>query len=266
MKSRPVLTPNDVRRRYNEQAEQYQSRYVGLKGEYYRRFEDAIFLDFLDPAGKRILDLGTGRGRLALLLAERAREVVGIDISEEMIRYANEAGAGRPNLRFELGNALKLTYPDKHFEIVSSMGMFPYVQELQPFLREINRVLRVGGPLAFSVANAGEWTLAQNTYGFSYRLLRKLRNQPVADQPESALIPHDLDVLASELEQAGFELVTRRSTFFFTPSRIFYWAGRRDAPVLKSLAARFNNLLGRLPWTRDHGKVAVLLARKKRDV
>jgi len=263
-----TLTPDEVRKRYNLQAEQYQSRYVGTKGAYYRRFEDRIFLGFLDVDGKRVLDLGTGRGRLALMLASRAREVVGIDISEEMIRHARDAGRGVENVQFELGDALKLNYPAHHFDVVSSMGMFPYVKDVVPFLREINRVLQPGGPLAFSVCNAAEWQYSAEAYTKAAGLVQRLRGRgaPAGEPAESPLIPHQLSALAADLETAGFELVDYRSTFFFMPSRLFYWGARRELEVVQSMAAAANDFLGWCPWIKDHGKVLVLLARKRREV
>ena len=262
-----ALTPDEVRQRYNLQAEQYQTRYVGLKGDYYRRFEDQLFLEFLEADGKRVLDLGTGRGRLALMLASVAKDVVGIDISEEMIRHARAAGHGIDNVRFELGNALKLDYPSHHFDVASSMGMFPYVREVFPFLCEINRVLKPGGALAFSVCNAAEWKHTSALYATAYRTARRLlgRSVPPPSDDESPLIPHELSRLEHELDRAGFDLVGHRSTFFFLPSRIFYWAGRRKLAPLQDLAARANAVLGKLPITRDHGKVMVVFARKRSE-
>lgn len=263
-----VLTPDEVRQRYNRQAEQYQTRYVGVKGDYYRRFEDQLFLEFLEAHGKRVLDLGTGRGRLALMLASVAKEVIGIDISEEMIRHARDAGRGIDNVRFELGDALKLHYPSKYFDVASSMGMFPYVKDVYPFLCEINRVLVPGGLLAFSVCNAGEWQHTTKLYASAYRTVQRLRGRGVAAPAEedSPLIPHDIQQLHHELHRAGFDPAGHRSTFFFLPSRVFYWAGRRSLTPLQDLAARANALLGKLPITRDHGKVLVMFARKREDV
>lgn len=258
------LTPEQVRERYNRQADAYQSRYTGLKGDYYRSFEDHLFLGHLAVRDKRVLDLGTGRGRLALMLAAEAREVIGIDISEEMLRFAREAGEGVPNVRFELGNALQLDYPDRYFDVVSSMGMFPYVRELGPFLREINRVLQPGGQLAFSVVNADEWKHTEKFYGEARRWFDQARGKSVSPPLESPLIAHERSALEAELESAGFALEDYRSTFFFGPSRVFYWAGRRGLRPLQSLAVSINHALGRAPVMREHGKVMVLFARKTR--
>lgn len=257
------LTTEEVRARYNAQAEVYQTRYVGLKGDYYRRFEDAIFLEFLQVDGKRVLDLGTGRGRLALLLADRAREIVGLDISDEMIRLATEASGERKNVHFERGDAADLRFADASFDCVSSVGMFPYVRDVYPYFAEINRVLVRDGMFAFSIANADEWHFgARIEHGVRELARRALRREPSSPPPPSPLIPHRIHELEPELARAGFELVDVRTTFFYVPSRMFYVAGRRALRPLQDLAVSANRLLGRNPITRTHGKVAVLCARK----
>ncbi len=261
------LTSEQIRERYNAQAGVYQSRYKGLKGDYYRRFEDQIFLDFLDVGGKRVLDLGTGRGRLALVLADRAREVVGVDLSDEMIRYASEAAVGTSNLHFEVGDASKLRFADRSFECVSSVGMFPYVRDVQPFFAEIRRVLTDEGTFAFSIANAGEWKVTARAEIAAREAFARWRGRglPHIDLDDTPLIPHHVKDLSQQLRIAGFELLDYRSTFFYIPSRMFYAAGRRGLVTLQRAAAAANDVLGKFIATRQHGKVVVLRARKARE-
>lgn len=70
--------------------------------------------------GKRVLDLGTGDGRLALGAARWARQVVGIDPDPSAIRGAR-ANARRMrlgNARFVVGPAQKLPFKDGSFDVV----------------------------------------------------------------------------------------------------------------------------------------------------
>ena len=262
-----VLDSEQIRARYNAQAARYQTRYEGLKGEYYHRFEDSIFLEFLNVEGKRVLDLGTGRGRLALLLADSAESVVGIDLSDEMIKFAKEASAGRSNVVFERADASQLRYADKHFHVVTSVGMFPYVKDVAPFFREINRVLSTDGAFVFSAGNANEWTALASVYNRARDLERRLRGRgPAGRREKSPLIPHELALLERELGEAGFELLDYRSTFFFLPTRVFYRAGRMGMPLVQRAAARLNEFLGAFSMTKARGQLLILRARKVRDV
>src|SRR5882757_3125607 len=62
----------------------------------------------------RVLDLGCGSGWATRLVAERfhPKKIVGIDISDEMIRRAAEQSNGIPNIEFKQGAAEKIPLPD----------------------------------------------------------------------------------------------------------------------------------------------------------
>jgi ubiquinone/menaquinone biosynthesis C-methylase UbiE len=94
------------------------------------------------PAPERALDIGTGTGTAALLLARefpRAR-VRGVDLSEGMIRRAQARVGLDPEGRiaFRVGDASALPWGDDSFDLVAQLNM-------PPFFSEIARVLRPGG-------------------------------------------------------------------------------------------------------------------------
>ena len=91
-----------------------------------------------------VLDLGTGTGDGAIALARRwpAAEVLGIDVSREMVE---EARRKAPELRFEVGDASRLAVPDGAFDLVAMNNMIPFVDELARIVRPGGHVL-----LAFS--------------------------------------------------------------------------------------------------------------------
>ena len=106
------------------------------------------------PPGGRALDVCCGTGDLALLLARHVGprgQVVGVDISEEMLEVARRkvATAGlEGRVRFALGNAEELGLPEAAFD-GATIG-FGIRNTVHPSaaLREIHRVLRPGGRLA----------------------------------------------------------------------------------------------------------------------
>ena len=81
-----------------------------------------------------ILDLGTGTGTAALAAARRfpEAEVVGVDLSEEMLAEARRKTppelAGR--VRFEQADGARLPYPAEAFELVTLANMIPFFDEL----------------------------------------------------------------------------------------------------------------------------------------
>ena len=70
--------------------------------------------------GKRVLDVGCGDGRLALAVARFASSVDGVDPDGESIGAAQQAArkAGIRNVRFSVGAAQQLPYPDGKFDLV----------------------------------------------------------------------------------------------------------------------------------------------------
>jgi SAM-dependent methyltransferase len=104
-------------------------------------------LDTLSDPPRRVLDLGTGTGSAARLVAKRFpdAEVVGLDLSPEMIENANELLppelAGR--VRFQVGDASALALEDESFDLVVLMNMIPFFEELA-------RVTASGGRAVFA--------------------------------------------------------------------------------------------------------------------
>jgi SAM-dependent methyltransferase len=94
------------------------------------------------PAPARVLDVGTGTGRVARLLAARwpDAEVVGADASTGMLDEARRLG-GR--VRYDVADASSLPYPDGAFELVTLNNMIPFFDELA-------RVTAPGGHLAIA--------------------------------------------------------------------------------------------------------------------
>jgi len=70
--------------------------------------------------GKRVLDLGCGDGRFALGVAAFASTVDGLDPDDEAIAAAKEAAreSGARNVRFAVGAAQRMPYPDGAFDVV----------------------------------------------------------------------------------------------------------------------------------------------------
>jgi SAM-dependent methyltransferase len=143
------------------------------------RREDAFVslgraLDALPERPRRVLDLGTGTGLAAFLVARRfsEAEVVGVDVAEGMLAEARERTppdlAGR--VRFEAGDAADLRFEEGSFDLVVLANMIPFFDELE-------RVLAPGGHLVFSFSGGPDtpiWVPPE-------RLRRKLGARGFAD-------------------------------------------------------------------------------------
>ena len=92
--------------------------------------------------GDRVLDVATGTGDLALELRSRGAEVVGTDFSEAMLELARQKA---PDVRFETGNALELSYSDGEFDAATVGFGARNFSDLRQGLSEMVRVVRPGG-------------------------------------------------------------------------------------------------------------------------
>lgn len=100
------------------------------------------------PDGARVLDAGTGPGRLPIEIAAALPHLRldGVDLSPQMIEYArHQPGAER--VTFTAGDVADLPFPDATFDlIVSSLSQHHWAVPEQG-VRELRRLLRPGGRL-----------------------------------------------------------------------------------------------------------------------
>jgi len=119
----------------------------------------------------RILDVATGTAGVAIELARRTgAEVVGVDISEPMLRRGRErvSAAGLDErIALETGRAEGLRFESGAFDAVSFTYVLRYVADPEATLRELVRVLRPGGVMAsldFFVPPGRAWLAAWRLY------------------------------------------------------------------------------------------------------
>ncbi|GGL13638.1 hypothetical protein GCM10012284_55570 [Mangrovihabitans endophyticus] len=99
-------------------------------------------------AGDRVLDAGTGPGRLPLAIAESRPElaVEGVDLSADMIDHARHTdSAGR--VTFTVADVADMPFPDATFALVVSSLSQHHWTDVEGALRDLRRVLRPGGRL-----------------------------------------------------------------------------------------------------------------------
>lgn len=95
-----------------------------------------------------LLDLGCGIGRMTALLAPHFGEVVGVDVSEVMIREARALHEGVAGLRFEVNSGADLSsFGDGSFSVVCSYSVLAHLPPdvVEAYFCEVGRALRDGG-------------------------------------------------------------------------------------------------------------------------
>ncbi len=104
--------------------------------------------------GERVLDLGCGAGWATRLLAplvagggERPGQVVGLDVSDEMVRRARGASTQCDNVLFVVGSAQQIPWEENFFDKVLSVESFYYYGDQDGALDELFRVIAPKGEL-----------------------------------------------------------------------------------------------------------------------
>lgn len=97
--------------------------------------------------GKVALDVGCGDGRFTIKMGEHAKNVIGVDFSQEVISKAqtNLVESGKANVKFRVADACKLPFTDETLDVVvSRRGPVTYSTRT---LSEAYRVLKKGACL-----------------------------------------------------------------------------------------------------------------------
>ncbi len=108
-------------------------------------WDKARLFELADFSGKRVLDVGSGNGRLTFAAAEKASEVYAVEPVETLRHYLRETctAKGIRNVRVSDGFVEALPYPDDTFDIVLSGHVVG--DDLDRELAELERVCKPGG-------------------------------------------------------------------------------------------------------------------------
>jgi ubiquinone/menaquinone biosynthesis C-methylase UbiE len=123
--------------------------------------------------GDRWLDVGSGAGNLAELAAGAGARVTGIDLSPRLVEVARaRAEAGGYDIAYRVGDAEELDVGDASFDKVTSSFAMIFAPDHDAAARELARVTRPGGRLAFSA-----WT-PESTVGDMLRAFAAFQPPP----------------------------------------------------------------------------------------
>lgn len=126
-----------------------------------------------------VLDMASGDGVLAELIAEHSLSVMCVDISSTVVAAAKKRLATFANVRVQQGDMHELPMHDNSFDHVFAMHALSYTREPQKLIKEAMRLLRPGGRLILATLNAHKYEAAMRAYdhlnlGTTPEKLRKL--------------------------------------------------------------------------------------------
>ncbi len=140
------MLPNPTINWYNRFAEIYAERVANFAPI------EALdqFTQHIKPGGL-ILDAGCGPGRDSRLLTERGFNVIGVDLSKELLKIAKRMN---PKTRFICADIRELPFKDNYFDGVWCSAVllhFETIEDVKKALKEMYRVLKPGGIIFISV-------------------------------------------------------------------------------------------------------------------
>ena len=189
-----------IRREFNRWAEQGRGR--GMEKSHWDITRQLIELMHIQPHDN-VADLGCGVGWATRVLAERASRglVVGIDLSDQMIRQAVSEYRNPANAIFVVADAARIPCADGFFTSLLSVESIYYYPNLEGAFQEVCRILRPGSKAHFLINYYRE-----NVYGHAWA--------KHIDIPVHLLSTHDY---ARLLSAAGFSTISHRRVIDSTP-------------------------------------------------
>ncbi len=110
-----------------------------------------------DVTGKKILDLGCGEGYCSQYLAENmgAKDITAVDISENMIKLANEKKNRQVDsgITYLISDINSLDFPDNTFDLILGIFVYNYldIADMQASMKNVFNFLKPGGRFIFAV-------------------------------------------------------------------------------------------------------------------
>lgn len=172
---------------------------------YNAHYDRPAVLSMLSPVeGKRVLDIGCGPGLYAEWLIEHGAQVVGLDISGEMVERARQRLGDRATFyQHDISQPLVFA-ADASFDIAIAPLMIHYVTDRVAALREVARVLTPEGYLILSTSHPfADWKLHGGSY-FATELVQDIWYNAASEPVPMTSWRTSLTTLCDEFAQAGY--------------------------------------------------------------
>jgi SAM-dependent methyltransferase len=163
--------------------------------------EDALLRLAPDAARGRLLDIGTGTGRVLELLAPHFRQSLGVDASKAMLALARSrlAQPGLAHCAVRLADMYRLPLTDASFDTAVLQMVLHYAEDPAGVIAEAARVLRPGGKLIVIdlTPHAREDLMSKRAHrwpGFSDASINQMLTDAALDPGEAVTISGPLDV------------------------------------------------------------------------
>jgi len=189
--------------RWTAEYDEHQLTRLSLPGE--REAWSRTFGDALPPGTREVLDLGTGSGNVALLLAADGYDVTGIDLSPGMLAQARAKLAGHPHPpAFLEADAANPPFAQGSLDAIVSRYLLWTLRDAPTALRRWRELLRPGGVL---VAIDGQWFAPEDDGGAAPATARQEHFAEAYDEAavdQLVFARTGVEQICATWEEAGF--------------------------------------------------------------
>lgn len=195
------------------------------------------------PARKG-LNLGTGEGDYDRMIAAHCSELVGCDVNEADLAHARNLNRDVANLRYEPNDALNLSYPDAHFDLIVSCEVIEHVGKPARMVQEMYRVLKPGGVVIMTFPSR-EFPVTYDPINRIWQLTRSDGSREYAISQGAYAFGHEYligsDAFRRWAKESGFELVEFRGLSHHLVGLLeMYWTGIAQS-IFKKNARNVND-------------------------
>lgn len=213
---------------FDDKAVDYDVWYKNKMGKFVDDVETKLAFSMFTPMeGMRVLDVGCGTGNFSIKLAEMGCKVIGIDVSDEMLKIAREkAKETGLDIEFHQMDVYDISFNDNEFDVAFSMAAFEFIKEPDKAYNEMFRVLKPEGQLLIgTIHRNSSWgklymskSFQENTI-FKYADFKSLEELEALDKKNLVLsgeclfippnapeeeITMEMEKQLSETERGGF--------------------------------------------------------------
>ncbi len=113
--------------------------------------------------GKKVLDVGCGNAYGTALMAQTAKEIVGLDYDLNTVEANKSTYKSINNITFKQSSIPPIPYEDGSFDVITAFQFIEHIEARKEFLKECLRVLKHGGTLLVTTPNVKK-SLARNPF------------------------------------------------------------------------------------------------------
>ena len=202
--------------------------------EYEDRAERIALRALLPPAGRRLIEIGAGAGRLGGLYLGYA-EIVLMDYARSTVLEARQRWGHDPRFTFVAADVYRLPFADAAFDAAVMVRVMHHLVDVPKALSQIAGTIQAGGTLVVEFANK------RNLKSMLRYALRRQTWSPYTHEPvEFVELNFDFHPawMQQRIREADFAIRQQRSASFFRLGALKRWLGAKTLAAMDGVLQR----------------------------